>query len=320
MTIGPPHRGQHHAAAARGASAGGGTVRRSKQSSGEGESRGPTVIGEKAKLSNADEAAREHVLDEAPEKLHGGERHRATLTVVRIVLPAKRDALAVKREQAVIADRDSMRIPAEIPEHGGGSAEGRLRIDDPVGAKQRVDKRVPVSRFAKGGGRAAEIQFAARVRAAQSRQRTCRETPDSRPSRARRSSRISGAPSVGDPVRSLRPGRRSARADAGRGFVPRCGGCSRNRSPHRGVCGSAATSSSVAALARNSRSYRSAALRRHSGLSECGSVKTTWTYDTSSSSRSRAASQRSRACAWHLGQCRLRHELYEMARCPQVPH
>ncbi len=44
-------------------------------------------------------------------------------------------------------------------------------------------------------------------------------------------------------------------------------------------------------------------------VTPCGSVKTTCTYGTSSSSRSRAWSQRSRPCAWHFGQCRFRHEL-----------
>ena len=39
-----------------------------------------------------------------------------------------------------------------------------------------------------------------------------------------------------------------------------------------------------------------------------------------SSSRSRASSQRTRALPWHRGQCRLRHELYEMAVCPQSKH
>src|SRR6266487_5200925 len=31
-------------------------------------------------------------------------------------------------------------------------------------------------------------------------------------------------------------------------------------------------------------------------------------------------SQRRRALPWHRGQCRLRHELYEMAVCPQSEH
>jgi hypothetical protein len=127
------------------------------------------VIREKAKLPNAHEAARQHVLHEAPEKLQRGDRHRATLTVVRVVLPPKGNALAIKREQAVIADRDTMGIPTEIAQDGGWAAEGRLRIDNPVGAKQRVHKRVPARRVAEGGCRPAEIQLAAGIRAVQPR-------------------------------------------------------------------------------------------------------------------------------------------------------
>ena len=41
-------------------------------------------------------------------------------------------------------------------------------------------------------------------------------------------------------------------------------------------CGLAATSSMVAALARNSRSYRIRALRRQRGFNSCGKVNTTW--------------------------------------------
>ncbi len=37
------------------------------------------VMGEQAKLANPDKAARQHVLDEAPQKLHRRERHRPTL-------------------------------------------------------------------------------------------------------------------------------------------------------------------------------------------------------------------------------------------------
>ncbi len=92
----------------------------SEQTPGEGESSGSTRIGEIAKLPNAHEAAREHVLHEASEKLQRGERHRATLTVMRVVLPAKGDALAIKREQAVIADRDTMGIPTEIAQTAAG--------------------------------------------------------------------------------------------------------------------------------------------------------------------------------------------------------
>ena len=41
-----------------------------------------------------------------------------------------------------------------------------------------------------------------------------------------------------------------------------------------------------------------------------GNVNTTWKYGTGSNSLSRFWSQAARASAWHLGQCRLRQELY----------
>ena len=286
----------------------------------EGEARGPTRVGEIAELTNADEAARQDVLHESPEKFDGRERHRAPLPVVGVVLPAKRDALAVEGEQAMIADRHAMGVATEVAQHGGGAAEGGFRIDDPVGLKQRVDQRVPAGRVTEHGGGAAEIKRALGVGAPQPFDKLATKHPTQDLHGEKEAARIWDVPSVGDLARSLRPARRSARADASRGFGPRCGGCSRKPISAPRWRGSAATSRRVAALARNNRSYRRAALRRHSGLSVCGSVKTTWTYDTSSSSRSRAANQRARACAWHFGQCRLRHELYEMARCPQVPH
>jgi hypothetical protein len=45
------------------------------------------------------------------------------------------------------------------------------------------------------------------------------------------------------------------------------------------------------------------------GIEGVGSVKTTWKYGMDRTSRRRAASQRSVATHWHLGQWRLRHEL-----------
>jgi hypothetical protein len=83
------------------------------------------VIGEIPKLPNAHEAAWEHMLHEPAKKLHRGEGHRATLPLVRVVLPAKAHALAIEGHQAMVADRHAMGIPTEVPQHGGGSAEGR---------------------------------------------------------------------------------------------------------------------------------------------------------------------------------------------------
>ena len=76
------------------------------------------VLARKPDGSNPDEAAREDVLDEAPEKLHRRQRHRASLVVVGVVLPLKRDALPIEGAQPMIADRHAMGIAPEIPQHG----------------------------------------------------------------------------------------------------------------------------------------------------------------------------------------------------------
>jgi len=101
------------------------------------------VISEVAKLADAHAAVRQDVLHEASEKLHRGEGHRATLTLVGIILPAKCDALAIEGEQPVITDRDAMGIASEVLQDGRGPTEGWFGIHDPVGAKQRVDELVP---------------------------------------------------------------------------------------------------------------------------------------------------------------------------------
>jgi hypothetical protein len=59
-----------------------------------------------------DNATRQGVQHGAPETLPGGQRHRAPLIPVRVVLPAKGDSLAVVVDQAVVAECDAMRVAA----------------------------------------------------------------------------------------------------------------------------------------------------------------------------------------------------------------
>ena len=100
------------------------------------------------------------------------------LVAVRVVLPAKRDALAVEGEQPVIADRHAMRVAPEIAQHRCRAAEGRLGIDDPVGLEERVDEGVPLRRVAQRRGGAREVELVTVVRAPQAPRQTCRERPD----------------------------------------------------------------------------------------------------------------------------------------------
>lgn len=49
-----------------------------------------------------------------------------------VVLPPKGDALAIERQQSVIANGNPMRVAAEIAEHLSRPAEGRFGVDHPV--------------------------------------------------------------------------------------------------------------------------------------------------------------------------------------------
>ena len=172
--IAAPHRGHAHVAPV-GVSVASAPSRRwpgcrrrcGEQRPREGHARGPTGVREKARLPNADEAARQDVLDEAAEKLHRGERHRAPLVAVGVVLPLKRDAVAIEGEQPMIADRHAMGIAPEVAQDGGRATEGRLGVDDPVGLEERVDEGVPLRRVAQVLGGAGEVEFVLVVRAAE---------------------------------------------------------------------------------------------------------------------------------------------------------
>ena len=142
-----------------------GRARRAEERAREGDARGPTGVREKPRLPNADEAARQDVLDEAAQKLHRGQRHRAPLIVVGVVLPLKGDVVTVEGEQPMIADRHAMGVAPEVAQHGGRSAEGRLRVDDPVRLEERIDEGVPLRRVAQVLGGAGEIEFVPGVRA-----------------------------------------------------------------------------------------------------------------------------------------------------------
>ena len=82
---------------------------------------------------------------------------------VRVVLPLKGDAFAIEGEQAMVADRDPMRVAPEIAQHGGRPTEGRLRVDDPVGLEERIDEGVPLRRVAQVLGATGEVQVSTSV-------------------------------------------------------------------------------------------------------------------------------------------------------------
>ena len=80
-------------------------------------------IGEQAIVSDAVEAVRQNVDEEAADELVGGERHRlvAGAAVGTIILVPEGDAVLVEGDEPAVGDGDAVGIARQIGEHRLGS-------------------------------------------------------------------------------------------------------------------------------------------------------------------------------------------------------
>ena len=88
-------------------------------------------------MTDAAEALRQHVEQEATNELVRVERHHLALVVGAIILPAKADTTVLAGEEPAVGDGDAMGVAAEIVEHLLRSAEWAFGIDDPFDIAQR---------------------------------------------------------------------------------------------------------------------------------------------------------------------------------------
>jgi hypothetical protein len=72
------------------------------------------------------------VKKEPSDKFVRFERHGLFTVIVGIVSPEKRDIAILVGKDAIIADRDSVGISAEVLKNTFGATEGRFAIDDPL--------------------------------------------------------------------------------------------------------------------------------------------------------------------------------------------
>jgi hypothetical protein len=71
-------------------------------------------VGQEPEVSDAHEAPRQHVQTEPPQKLIQRQSHEPLLVFVRRVAPAEYDLSVFQSHQAMIRDRYSVRVTAEI--------------------------------------------------------------------------------------------------------------------------------------------------------------------------------------------------------------
>lgn len=119
---------------------------------------GSLAVGEKAVAADADEMAGQDVEEEAAHEFVGVELQGPGLVGMGVVLPGEGDGLPIDGEEAVIGDRDAVRVARQVLERLLGPAEGRFGVDGPVvasGPGQETAERV---RIVEGCELAVEVQ------------------------------------------------------------------------------------------------------------------------------------------------------------------
>lgn len=82
-------------------------------------------------MPDADEPFGQDVKEEAAQELNRIECHHTRLVAMRIIAPAEADAFSIKVKQAMVGDRDTVGVAAEIAQYLQRAAEGRLGVDKP---------------------------------------------------------------------------------------------------------------------------------------------------------------------------------------------
>ena len=121
---------------------------------------GARARGEKPEIPDADEALREHVHEEATEKLVDVERQRLDLVAVAIVLPPKRDGVGGDVDEPVIGNGHAVGVPREVVQDVGGAAKGRFGVDHPRLTIERPQPRAKGHLRGERGEGAGEVEAA----------------------------------------------------------------------------------------------------------------------------------------------------------------
>jgi hypothetical protein len=98
--------------------------------------RPPSPVGQEAEKANANEALGQHMQQEPPQELVGGDGHFPLLAAVGVVLPPKGDLAIGQLDKAVVGNSYPVCVSRQIMEHMLRAAEGRLGIDHPIPAEQ----------------------------------------------------------------------------------------------------------------------------------------------------------------------------------------
>lgn len=122
---------------------------------------GTVAIPEEAVVADAMLPLGKDMDQEAADELAGLEGHGGMppRTVDAVILDAEGDAPAVHADQAAVGDCNTVGVARQVCQHGLGSGERLLGINDPIDLAQRLQKRVKGRAIRKPGMTAEEVQL-----------------------------------------------------------------------------------------------------------------------------------------------------------------
>ena len=123
----------------------GGRLRLAESVPAAGEKLGPGSVGQEAVVTDADKALGDDVEEEAADELMKMKGQRSD-PMAAVILETEGDRPVVDMLEPVVGDRDAVCIAGEILQDVLGAVEGRLGVDDPLGAPCLVEEAVERSR------------------------------------------------------------------------------------------------------------------------------------------------------------------------------
>lgn len=122
-------------------------------------------ISQKTKMTDFDEAAWQHMQQEAAHKLHCIQGHGLFLVAVCGITPAKSNLPVFEAKQSTVGDGDAVSVMSQVLNDMPRGRKRLLRVNDPVFVFERPGKSIDSFSLLKGRQRSAEFKLAATKRA-----------------------------------------------------------------------------------------------------------------------------------------------------------
>jgi len=123
------------------------------------------AIGQKTKMADLDEAAWQHMEQEAAHKLQSIQGHGLLLVAVCGITPAKGNLTVLEAQESTVGDGDAVSVVSQVLNHMPRAREGLLDVDNPVFIFERPGKSIESSALLKRRQSSAELELAATKRA-----------------------------------------------------------------------------------------------------------------------------------------------------------